>query len=90
MKISAKTGEPFLRYFQFNIENGIFRGTSKISNLYFSANFAEIWFVVSSSGSNKKYILENFNFFIENWIFRGSLAILQNFICQPISLRFGV
>ena len=61
MKISAKTGEPFLRYFQFNIENGIFRGTPKISNLYFSANFAEIWFVVSSSGSNKKYILENFH-----------------------------
>ena len=81
VKISAKTGKPFLRYFQFNIENGIFRGTSKISNFYFSANFAEIWFVVSSSGSNKKYILENFHFcienriLIENEIFRGTSKI---------------
>ena len=48
--------------------------TSKISNFYFSANFAEIWFVVSSSGSNQKYILENFYFSIENGIFRDNLA----------------
>ena len=33
MKISANRGKPFWRNLQFNIENGIFRGTSKISNL---------------------------------------------------------
>ena len=81
VKISAKTSEQFLRYFQLNIENGISRGTSKILNFYFSANFTEIWFVVSSSAFNKKYILENFHFciengiFIENEIFRGTSKI---------------
>jgi len=64
-------------------------GGSKISNFYFSANFAEIWFVVASGGSSQRCILEGFCFSIESGIFRGNFAILKTWFFQlwPIPSR---